>query len=150
MTKPKSTIALDDFEHRKAMQQLAAMSQRNNNSTAEQALAKIQSWKDSKKPEKREIPKGLKLKPPALKMKRVLCNVATGKAFREYRVNLGLEAVEIYKLAGLTKEKYHCLEKGSHKWTPSVRTRICNAIYDIMAERADREEAARSLAAIPQ
>lgn len=155
MITKKSPIALDEFEHRKAMQELAAMSHRNSIAKAEQALSKIQSWKDNPSPPqpepvKRAKPNTPRLNPPPLKMKRVLCNVSTGKAFREYRESLSIRAFEVYTAIGMSRAKLNDLERGNCKWTESIRRKIADAIYDIVAERRDKEEAAKALATTPQ
>ncbi len=137
MTKPKSTIALDDFEHKRALQQLAAMKKRTSNDGAQAALAKIQTWKDERV--KEEPPKRIKINPPKLQTKTVVCSVKTGQAFKAYREGLEIQPCEVYKRAGITRDKFNALELGRQSWNESIRRKICNAIYDIVAERHDKE-----------
>lgn len=134
------TTALDEIEHRKAMQQLAAMQQRTQNSGAKVALVKIQTWKEENK--RPEPPKRIKLNPPAIVTKSVVDGVRTGAVFKAYRESLGIAPVEVYKRAGLTKEKFHGLERGQKKWDTKIRRKICDAIYDIVAAREDAKDAA--------
>jgi len=136
----KPTIAMDEFEHREAMRQLAAHNARNNrelDAKAAQALEKIEAWKSAPKPEKpAPIPRVRGMGPPPLKKKRVVCSVSTGQAFREYRESLGLRSVDVYTAAGMDKETLHGLERGNRKWTESIRRKIAKAINSLASQKS--------------